>query len=145
MRKLLVLEDGREYTEGFARLAPELTVLRASSLTEARRALAGGVDALFVDVVFDRVPEETLTGDMASLVTRFGGDRERAVRHLAENQGFYLLDALAAELPPGAPVLLSWDLDSEPRRLEALRKRVPALRGLPDGSSLAEALELLWR
>lgn len=143
MRRLLVVEDGREYTEAFARLAPELTVLRASSLAEAREVLASGVDALFLDVVFDRIPEEGLAGDLAALVSRFGGDHARAVRHLSENQGFYLLDALASELPPGLPVVISWDFAAEPGRLEALRRRVPALRGLPDGSSLAEALGLL--
>ncbi len=145
MRRLLVVEDGTEYAEAFARLAPEVEVVRAASLGEARAALASGADALFLDVVFDRVPEEALAGDLPALVARFGGDRDRAVRHLAENQGFYLLDALAGEIPPGLPVLLSWDLEAEPRRLEALRRRVPGLRGLPDGASLSEALDLLGR
>lgn len=145
MRRLLVVEDGNEYSEAFARLDPGLEVLRATSLAEARAGLARGADALFVDVVFDRVPEDALAGDLAALVTRFGGDRERAVRHLQENQGFYLLDALAAELPPGTPVLLSWDFSAEPKRLAALSARVPGLRGLPDGASLAEALDLLRR
>lgn len=143
MRRLLVVEDGREYSEAFARLAPELAVVRAASLAEAREALAAGVHALFLDVLFDRVPEESLAGDLAALAARFGGDRQRAVRHLQENQGFYLLDALAAEIPSGLPVLISWDFSAEPLRLEALRRRVPSLRGLPDGASLSEALDLL--
>lgn len=143
MKRLLVVEDGSEYADAFARLAPGLSILRAASLPEARQALASGVDALFLDVVFDRVGEESLAGDLGALVARFGGDRARAVRHLQENQGFYVLDALASAIPAGTPVLLSWDLDAEPARLAALRARVPGLRGLPDGASLSKALALL--
>jgi hypothetical protein len=143
VRRLLVVEDGTEYTEAFTRLDPEAEVIRAASLPAARAALASGVDALFLDVLFDRVPEEDLAGDLPAVVARFGGDRARAVRHLQENQGFYLLDALADAIPPHLPVLLSWDFASEPGRLESLRRKVPALRGLPDGSSLSQALALL--
>jgi hypothetical protein len=75
-------------------------------------------------------------------VARFGGDRARAVRHLATHQGFYVLDALAAILPR-VPVVLAYDFAGEPQRLEALRNRVPDLRGLPDGTSLSAALDLL--
>ncbi len=140
MKRLLVVEDGTEYSEAFGRFAPGVEVIRATSLASARAALAQDVDALFLDVVFDRVPEEDLAGDLPALVARFGGDHPRAVKHLQENQGFYLLDALADELAPGLPVLLSWDFSAEPKRLESLRRRVPSLRGLPDGSSLSEAL-----
>ena len=149
MRTVLLVEDGTEYLEAFERLAPATEeegarFVRAGNLSEARALLARGApDAVFLDVVFDRVREDALAGDLASLIARYGGDRRRAVRHLAENQGFYLLDALAASLPPGIPVVLAYDLDAEPQRLAALRTRVPGLVGLPDGASLSEALALL--
>ncbi len=148
MRRVLVVEDGREYTDAFTRLshaeASGVAFVRASSLREARERLAEGpVDALFLDVVFDRTPVEELAGDLAALVARTGGDRARAERLLAETQGFRLLDALAGELPPGLPVVLAHDFGDEPQRLAALRRRVPALAGLPDGATASLALELL--
>ncbi len=146
-RRVLVIEDGLEYGEAFARLSkgsdPPVEIVRLSRLEEARGVLkAGRIAAVFVDVVFDRVPGEELAGPLPDLVARFGGDRPRAVRHLAENQGFYLLDALAPELRD-IPVVLAWDFSAEPGRLAALRERIPRLSGLPDGASAGEALALL--
>ena len=146
-RRILVVEDGTEYVEGFERLASArglgIAFTRAGDLEFARAALAsGGTDALFLDVVFDRTPEDRLAGDREALVARFGGDRARAVHHLATHQGFYVLDALAPLLPR-IPVVIAYDFAAEPQRLEALRGRVPGLGGLPDGTSLTAALDLL--
>jgi hypothetical protein len=147
--RILVVEDGHEYIDSFRGLVvsgPDHSVelQRVQDLDSARRLLdSGWPTALFVDVVFDRIPDETLTGDLSALITRFGGDRARAVRHLAENQGFYILDALAPCLPAQMPVVLAFDFTAEPARLEALRRRIPELTGLPDGASLSEALRLL--
>ena len=146
-RLVLVVEDGSEYVEGFERLASArglgIAFSRARDLESARAALAPhGPDALFLDVVFDRTPEDRLVGDAEALVARFGGDRARAVRHLATHQGFYVLDALAPLLPR-IPVVLAYDFAAEPQRLEALRVRVQGLRGLPDCTSLSAALDLL--
>lgn len=146
-RRVLVVEDGREYVEGFARLASargaDATFIHASNEADARAALEGDApDAVFLDVVFDRTPEERLAGDLDTLVARYGGDRARAVRHLATHQGFYILDALAASLQ-GIRVVLAYDFTAEPQRLEALRGRGPLLEGLPDGASLGRALDIL--
>ena len=146
-RRVLVVEDGTEYVKGFESLAAArglaIDFSRAGDLESARTALAShGADAVFLDVVFDRTPEDRLSGDAEALVARFGGDRARAVRHLATHQGFYVLDALAPLLPR-VPVVLAYDFAAEPQRLEALRNRVPDLRGLPDGTSLSAALDLL--
>lgn len=146
-RVVLVIEDGTEYTEALARLAPPNVeapeLVRAGSLAEARRMLADRKpSAVLLDVVFDRAPEEELAGDLAGLIARFGGDRARATRNLAENQGFYILDALADELTE-LPVVLAYDFSTEPQRLEALRRRVPRLSGLPEGASISQALEML--
>jgi hypothetical protein len=147
LRKILVIEDGHEYTEAFRRLVgqgPGLELRRAADGGEARRMLAAErIDALFLDVVFDRTPPERLCGDLAPLIARYGGDRRRAERHLAENQGFYLLAEIAPLLPPETPVLLAYDFSAEPGRLAALRERVPSLRDLPDGTPILKALEVL--
>ena len=148
-RRVLVVEVGPEYVEGFTRLAAargdEVAFTRAASLAEARAALENGKpDAVFLDVVFDRTPEEALAGDLDALIARHGGDRARAVRHLATHQGFYLLDALADALA-GVRLVLAYDFTAEEKRLEALRKRFPGLSGLPDGASLGAALSLLLR
>ncbi len=145
--RILVIEDGLEYSEAFARLSrgsdPPVEIIRLAGLEGARSLLrAGHIAAVFVDAVFDRIPGDELAGPLADLVARFGGDRSRALRHLAENQGFYLLDALAPELRD-VPVVVAWDFSAEPGRLAALRGRIPRLFGLPDGASAAEALALL--
>jgi len=142
---ILVVEDGTEYTDAFRNLAATpLELVRASDLEEARRVLAGrAVDAVFLDVVFDRTPPGTLTGDRDELIRRFGGDRPRAERHLAENQGFYLLAELAPVLPTGIPVVLAYDFSAEPGRLAALRKTWERLVGLPDGTPVTQVLDSL--
>ncbi len=147
--RILVVEDGREYVEGFAHLAAakgaDAAFVRAGSLAEAREALRQArPDAVFLDVVFGRTPEAELAGDLDALVARYGGDRARAVRHLATHQGFYVLDALADALA-GVRVVLAYDFTGEEKRLASLRERVPALSGLPDGASLGTALEDLLR
>ena len=147
--RILVVEDGREYVDGFARLAAakgaDAAFVRTGSLAEAREALRQGKpDAVFLDVVFDRTPEAELAGDLDALVARYGGDRACAVHHLATHQGFYVLDALADALA-GIRVVLAYDFTGEEKRLASLRERVPALSGLPDGASLGTALEDLLR
>jgi hypothetical protein len=133
---LLVIEDGFEYFELFQRLlrgrtdAPRL--VRAGDLEEARIALAReGVASIFLDLVFDRTPPASLAGDPS-----------RGVAHLAENQGFHLLDALADSLAP-FPVVIAFDFADDPERLEILRRRVPRLRGIDAGAPLSRALEAL--
>ena len=145
-RPLLVVEDGREYSEAFERLTAakrEVRIVRAGSFVEARAVLeAGGIAGVFVDVVFDRIPEAELAGPLEALLARFGGDRARAVRQLAESQGFYLLDLLAPLLGR-LPVVIGWDFSREPGRLAALRERVPGLEGLAEDAPLSEALARL--
>jgi hypothetical protein len=143
-RRLLVVEDGREYSEAFERIsagaARPVRIVRAAGLAGALAALEpGGVDGVFLDVVFDRIPGGELTGPLDAVLARFGGDRERARKELADSQGFYLLDALAPLLR-SLPVVIGWDFSLEPGRLAALRERVPRLEGLSDGAPLSEAL-----
>jgi len=142
---ILVVEDGTEYTDAFRNLAATpLELVRASDLEEARRVLAGrAVDAVFLDVVFDRTAPGKLAGDREELIRRFGGDRPRAERHLAENQGFYLLTELAPVLPTGIPVVLAYDFSAEPGRLAALREKCATLSGIADGAPISAVLASL--
>jgi hypothetical protein len=149
-RTVLVIEDGTEYTDAFRNLAATdaaspIELVRAGDFEEARRALAErAVDAVFVDVVFDRIAPEKLVGDWEGPIRRFGGDRRRAERHLVENQGFYLLNELAPLLPGEIPVVIAYDFSVEPERLAALRQRCEHLSGLADGTPISAVMaELL--
>ena len=146
-RRILVVEDGNEYAEAFRRLVPAsggAELLHASDADAARRVIAEApVEAIFLDVVFDRTPLQKLTGDLDALLERFCGDRSRALEHLALNQGFYIADALAPLLPAGVPVLLACDFSSKPARLAALREKLPTLNGVADGTTAKEVLAKL--
>jgi len=148
-RTVLIVEDGTEYTEAFRNLVANdsrdsLDLLRAGDGEEARRILTERrVDALFLDVVFDRTPSQRLLGNLEDLIRRFGGDRRRAERHLAENQGFYLFSELAPLLPASVPVVLAYDFSLEPERLAALRRTAGRLSGVTDGTPISEVLETL--
>ena len=145
-RTVLVIEDGAEYVDAMRSLAASGPVdfVRAADVHEARRMIAERrVDAVFLDVVFDRTPPGKLAGDLEALIRRFGGDRARAERHLAENQGFYVLNELAGILRAGTPVVIAYDFSAEPDRLAALRRAHPNLSGLPDGTPISEVLERL--
>lgn len=143
---ILVVEDGTEYIEAFRRLADERDVelVRAGDAAEARALLGGRrFDGVFLDVVFDRTPEAKLCGDRDALRARFSGDAARVREHLERQQGFYLADALAASLPPGARVVIAHDFAGEPGRLAALREKLPALEGVDEGAPLSRVLERL--
>ena len=136
LRVVLVVEDGTEYVDAFRRLAAEdadVELLHASDAAAARELLTGRkVDAVFLDVVFDRTPPEKLIGD-----------RGRGIEHLARNQGFYVLAELAPLLPPGRPVLLAHDFANQAARLAALREKVPGLDGVAETETTTRVLERL--
>lgn len=145
-RAILVVEDGTEYTEALRSLvaSDSVELLRAADRDEAARAIADGrVDAVFLDVVFDRTPPERLAGDLEGEIRRFAGDRARAARHLAENQGFYLLDALAPFFEGKMPVVIAYDFSGEPERLAALRAKHANLSGVADGTPISEVFATL--
>ena len=144
---VLVVEDGTEYTEAFGRLAGDVgpvELLRASHAAEAHAILARSrVDAVFLDVVFDRTPPERLAGNREELDRRFAGDSARAIEHLAFHQGFYLLAELSPAIPVGIPVLIAHDFSSEPGRLAELRTAVPGLEGVPESATTTQILRRL--
>jgi CheY-like chemotaxis protein len=135
VKTLLVVEDGTEYVEAFRRLArgEEVELVRAADAEEARGVLARRrVDGIFLDVVFDRTPEERLCGDPA-----------RPAEQRARQQGFYLAAELADALPASCRVVIAYDFAAEPGRLAALRRTLPSLEGVEDGAPLSRVLERL--
>jgi hypothetical protein len=135
-RVVLIVEDGTEYRDAFRRLSPEgadgsVEWLHAPNASAARHLLdEHRVDAVFLDVVFDRTPPGDLIGS---------GDRAS----LAARQGFYVAAALAPAIPPGVPVLLAYDFTDDPGRLAALRRTIPALEGVQEGESASRLVERL--
>ncbi len=138
MKHILVVEDGAEYSETLSRfLGHRFLFTRAGDGPEAlERLAAGGFDAVFLDMCFDRIRDERLFGDLGEAAERFNGDRARGRAFLQEQQGLYVLAALRDAGHP-VPVLLSHDFAGEPRRFERLRARYAPLDHLPDVTSPA--------
>ncbi len=129
MRLLLVIEDGSEYSE-FARLylGDAFTIETARSAAEALAA-AARADVLLVDLRFDRAPVEALVGDVEATARRlFGGDRDRALRHLQDEQGTLILSALRAAGHAQRAVFVA---DLPLRRLENLRRLYGDVHAVP--------------
>lgn len=141
--KVLVIEDGYEHSETLGRFLPDITWVRAGSGPKAIDLLrAGGFDAVFLDMRFDRVPDEELLGDVAETADRFNGDPAQARLFLQDHQGTYVLAALRAA-GFTLPVVLSYDFDAEPRRWSHLAARYAPVAYLPDGSGPRELALLL--
>lgn len=137
--RVLVVEDGYEYSETLARFLPDgFTWERAGSGPRALTRLADeAFDAVFLDMRFDRAPEGELLGDLEEMADRFNGDPVQARRFLEDHQGNFVLAAIR-ESGSAVPVLLSYDFDGEPRRWERLAQRYGPVDYLPDNASPAD-------
>lgn len=144
--KLLVVEDGEEYSAMLGRfLAEEFVVTRAGDGPAALDRLAAETfDAVFLDMRFDRVGPAALLGDLAALTERFNGDPVRARQFLETHQGAYVLDAIRAA-GHTVPVVFSYDFDAEPRRWQVLLGRHAPVDYLPDNASAATIRDKLRR
>ena len=130
--KVLIIEDGYEYLELFQRFLPDIAWTRQGSGPEGLRWLQEHeVDAIFLDLCFDRIPTEDLLGDLESLTHRFNGDPVRARSHLQQQQGLFVLAALR-EAGCTLPVILAMKSDDEPARWRRLQARYAPLDPLPD-------------
>ncbi|MEQ1505958.1 MAG: hypothetical protein ABMB14_27225 [Myxococcota bacterium] len=139
MLRVLVVEDGAEYTECFTRFLTEgFTFDRAGSGPAALAKLgAAPYDAVVLDMRFDRAPESELLGDVDDLADRFNGDVVQARRFLEDQQGTYVLAAVR-QAGHTLPVLMSHDFSDEPRRWERLASRHGAIAYVPDNASAAD-------
>jgi len=143
--RILVVEDGFEYTRALERIADGVAeFVRAADAEEAESLLRrSAFDAVLLDVVFDRTPEERLVGRGSELDARFGRNASGATEHLANRQGFYIADVLAPALTPSARVIMAYDFSADPERLELLRGRIPGLEGIREGTGLDDVLARL--
>src|SRR3954471_7410824 len=140
--RILVVEDGFEYSRALERIADgRAEIVRAADAEEAAALLKGDeFHSVLLDVVFDRIPQERLAGGEAELGDRFGGDVNRTREHLTRQQGFYIADALASRLPASIRVVMAYDFSADPDRLEILRRRVPGLEGIREGVGIDDVL-----
>jgi len=131
--KLLVCEDGHEYTERFRRfLGGQFEFVRAQSYAEAA-ALAPSCSALLLDLDFRRT-------DPSQLVDEHGAP---APRSAAEVQGILILRALRAR-GVDQPALLFADLDDS-ARAQRLESELAPLHVVPSGEGLADIARRLDR
>jgi DNA-binding NarL/FixJ family response regulator len=142
MPVLLVIEDGAEYEE-FARLflAERFDVVSAHSAREALDAAAShAIDAMLIDLRFERARDEDLVGDVEGTASRlFAGDRARATRWLKEQQGTLILGELrkAGHAQPAVFVH-----DFPPPRLANLKKLYGRVAAVPSFDASAIVREL---
>lgn len=125
--RVLVIEDGTEYVDGLTRFAAggDVVFERAGSGPQALARLSGtpAIDAVVLDMRFDRAPPSELLGDASEVAEqRFNGDAVAARRHLEDHQGLYVLSALR-QSGYALPVVLSYDFGPEPKRWERLKAR----------------------
>lgn len=141
MARLLVIEDGGEYEE-FARLflADRFEVVAAHSAAEALAAAEQPLDAMLIDLRFERARDADLIGDVAGTAARlFAGDEARAARWLKEQQGTLILAALR-EAGHAQPAVFVHDFP--PRRLANLAKLYGRVGAVPsfDAAAIVRAL-----
>ncbi len=147
--RVLVIEDGHEYIDTLSRFLPDdFTWKRAGSGAVGLTEIASGeFDAVFLDMRFDRVPDDALLGDLAATADRFNGDLARARHFLQENQGTLVLSAIRSA-GHTIPVLLSYAFDEEPRRWKRLSASMGPVDYVPDAagpSDIALRLRTLIR
>ncbi|MEZ4241290.1 MAG: hypothetical protein R3F59_35060 [Myxococcota bacterium] len=144
--RVLVIEDGSEYTESYERfLGADFRFRRAGSGVQALALLAGEpFDAVVLDMRFDRAPEGELLGDVDEIAERFNGDLVQARQFVEDHQGTYVLAALR-EAGHALPVLLSYDFGGEPRRWERLAARSGSVAYLADEAGPSEVAAALRR
>ncbi len=142
---ILIVEDGHEYHEAFTRfLGGEFRFMRVGNGHEALSALPGDFKLVFLDMCFDRVPDEALLGDVNALASSMNADWDRARRFVQENQGAFILAELRRH-GCRLPVVMSHDFQDEPRRWRNLERLRRPLYFLPDNASPEEIQALLAR
>ena len=138
-----MIEDGTEYEE-FARLflAGSFEIVAVHSAAEALASI-DGIDALLIDLRFERADVAQLLGDASEIAARlFAGDAERAARWRKEQQGTLILGALRAQ-GHDQPAIFVHDFPA--RRLANLRKLYGRVGAVPsfDAAAIVRELESL--
>ena len=94
--KVLVVEDGDEYLTNLSTFVSRgIRYTQAKSGEQACALLSSlAPDLVYLDMRFDRTPNEALLGDRVALTARFNGDVARARAFQQDNQGLFVLRAL---------------------------------------------------
>ena len=138
-RTVLIAEDGDEYLENLSRFVPGPTYVQVRSGAAAVEQLgAGHVDLIYLDMRFDRIPRADLLGDHAQATREHNGDPIRGWRHLENNQGLFVLNAVHSAGYGEVPIILAYDFSRELGRLKRLRRRYPQLDWVHDAVTPAE-------
>jgi len=141
---VLIVEDGDEYLESLTRFVRGPSYVQAHNGREALRLLEKSlVDIIYLDMRFDRIPDAELMGDHAAATREHNGDPVRALKHLQNNQGLYILDALERHGLGGVSVILAYDFSRQHKRYENLLRAHPTLRWVPDAVTPAEIRALM--
>lgn len=136
---VLIVEDGDEYLESLTRFVPGPRYHQARSAGAALDLLAARPIALvYLDMRFDRIPRADLVGDHAAATAARNGDPARGWRYLQNNQGLFILDALARAGHRAQPTIISYDFGREPARWRALSRRYARLEWVSDAISPEE-------
>jgi CheY-like chemotaxis protein len=142
--RVLIVEDGDEYLESLTRFVRGPVYAQAHNGRDAIRLLgSGGIDLVYLDMRFDRIPDAELMGDHAAATREHNGDPVRARKHLQNNQGLYILDALESAGLGAVPVILAYDFSRQHKRYENLLRRHSTLRWVPDAVTPAEIRTLM--
>lgn len=135
--RVLIVEDGHEYTETWGRFVQGVTLTRAGNGPEALGLLeAEQFDVVVLDMRFDRVADEVLLGDWDQVLDRCNGDPVRARAFLQDHQGNYILAALR-DAGVALPVVFSHDFSEEPRRWTHVEARFAPVSFLSDAAGPA--------
>ena len=142
--RVLIVEDGNEYLENLSRFVPEPNYLQTHNGPEALTALQhGGIDLIYLDMRFDRIPLSDLLGDHVAATRQQNGDPARAWRYLQNNQGLYILDHLARNGFANHPTIISYDFSREARRFQFLQQKHPHLGWVADAVTPDEIRHLM--
>jgi CheY-like chemotaxis protein len=137
--RVLIVEDGDEYLENLSRFVPGPHYLQAHSGAEAISLLEQEqVHVVYLDMRFDRIPKSNLLGDHAAVTRDNNGDPARAWRHLMNNQGLYMLYALARSGLGDRPIVLAYDFSFEMQRFKNLARVYPSLVWVTDAVTPGE-------
>ncbi len=144
--KVLIIEDGTEYSDTFGRFLSEgFEWVRAGNGEAAILLLkSGSFDCVFCDMRFDRIEAADLVGDVVAVSDQFNGDVVKTRQHLQDHQGNYILAAIR-DAGIRTPVLMSYDFDAEPRRWHRIEQRYAPVAYLADQSGPTEVAQKIRR
>ncbi len=143
MQRLLVIEDGNEYSEFAQLFLPDFLVCQAMTAASTLAMLERvTISACLIDLRFDRAPTEALLGDVSTTANRlFAGNHGRALRYLQDQQGVLILAEMRARGHTQPAVFIH---DFPERRLANLKKLYGAVQAVPtfDVTAIRKALGL---